>query len=181
MDKYTQRNLPFQNMPLNVISVAACLLLNLFGTAGNAHAATTTAPVEVNIVSNINLLALNGIVFGDISASSIPGTVTIGTDSSRVATGGVTINTNTSGTPASYEVSGDANATYSVTLPSSVVLTSAAGDSMIVDKFTSIPSESGQLDSGGRQIMNIGATLNVGSFQPFGAYKGVMSATVDYD
>ena len=96
----------------------------ILGAYEQGSAATTTATVEVNIVSTINLVAQNGIVFGDIAVSSISGTVTIGTDSSRVTTGGVTINTNTSGTPAFYEVSGDPNAFYSVTLPTTVTLTS---------------------------------------------------------
>lgn len=164
-----------------VISLLGIVLPSVLSGFQTADAATTTATVEVNIVSTINLVAQNGIVFGDISASEIPGTVTIGTDSSRVTAGGVTVNTNTSATPAQYEVSGDPNAFYHVTLPDSVVLTSAAGDSMVVDKFTSIPDADGQLDSAGRQNMNIGATLNVDSFQPFGAYRGTMSTTVDYD
>jgi lipopolysaccharide export system protein LptA len=161
--------------------MTACLPVSAIFCLHNAQAATTTAIVEANIVSTINLVAQNGIVFGDISSSSIPGTVTIGTDSSRVTTGGVTVNSNTSGTPATYEVSGDPNAFYHVTLPDSVVLTSAAGDSMVVNNFSSIPDAQGQLDAGGKQNMNIGATLNVGSFQPFGAYRGIMSTTVDYD
>jgi hypothetical protein len=148
---------------------------------GDVFAATTTTTVEVNIVSTIVLVAKNGIVFGDISSSSIPGTVTIDTDSSRTTTGGVTVNSNTSGTPALFEVSGDQNALYDITLPESITLSSAAGDSMIVNNFTSIPVENAQLDSSGRQNMNVGATLNVGSFQPFGAYKGIMSTTVEYN
>jgi hypothetical protein len=147
----------------------------------HAVAATITNIIEVKIVSNINFVAETGIVFGDITSSSIPGTVSIGTDASRVTTGGVTVNSNTSGTPALYEVSGDPNATYSITLPASVVLTSAAGDSMVVDRFTSIPGNNGQLDSSGLQKVNVGGTLHVDSFQPFGAYRGIMSTTVDYD
>lgn len=166
---------------LSIISIVGISMITALSSAQNVQAATATTSVEVNIVSNINLVANNGIVFGDISSSSIPGTVTIGTDSSRITTGGVTVNTNTPATPALYEVSGDPNATYSVTLPASVVLTSASGDSMVVTRFTSIPSVNGQLDSSGRQSVNIGATLNVDSFQPFGAYTGVMSTTVDYD
>ena len=165
----------------HVSTLAFIVAVLIFGTHEQGSAATTTATVEVNIVSTINLVAQYGIVFGDISVSSIPGTVTIGTDSSRVATGGVTINTNTSGTPALYKVSGDPNAFYSVTLPTTVTLTSAAGDSMVVNNFTSIPNSRGQLDAGGSQDMNIGATLNVGSFQPLGAYRGIMSTVVDYD
>ena len=145
------------------------------------HAATTTTTVEANIVSTINLVARNGIVFGDIGASSIPGTVTIDVDGSRTSTGGATINTNTSGTPATFEVSGDPNALYIVTLPTSVVITSAAGDSMTVNNFTSAPSTDAQLDSSGRQNLNVGATMNVGSFQPFGAYTGIVATTVEYN
>ena len=146
-----------------------------------AQAATTTTTVNANIVSTINLVAQNGIVFGDIGASSIPGTVSIGVDGSRTSTGGATINSNTSGTPANFEVSGDPNALYIVTLPTSIVITSAAGDSMSVDNFTSSPSANGQLDPSGRQNLNVGATMNVGSFQPFGAYQGIMATTVEYN
>jgi Domain of unknown function (DUF4402) len=181
MGKSLELTLLRRSVNVAVFSAVVALLSATFWQTGDAEAATTTTTVEVNIVSTINLVAQNGIVFGDITVSSIPGTVTIGTDSSRVITGGVTVNSNISATPALYEVSGDPNATYSVTLPVSVVLTSAAGDSMVVNNFSSMPSVNGQLDSGGRQNMNIGATLNVGSFQPFGAYKGIMSTTVDYD
>jgi hypothetical protein len=145
------------------------------------NAASTIATVEANIVSTINLAARSGIIFGDIGSSSIPGTVTIDVDGSRTSTGGATINTNTSGSPASFEVSGDPNALYFISLPTSVVLTSSAGDNIIVDNFTSAPSGIGQLDLSGRQNLNVGATMNVGSFQPFGAYRGTMTTTVEYN
>ncbi|MGD2055096.1 MAG: DUF4402 domain-containing protein, partial [Gammaproteobacteria bacterium] len=108
-------------------------------------------------------------------------TVTIDGDGSRTSTGGATINSNTSGTPATFEVAGDPNALFVITLPDSVVITSSAGDTMKVDNFTSTPSANGQLDSSGRQNMNVGARMNVGSFQPFGAYRGVMTTTVEYN
>ncbi len=164
-----------------VLLASAGLLLLAVCCLRNVQAATTTSTVEANIVSTINLVAQNGIVFGDISSSSSPGTVTIGTDGSRTATGGVTVNRNTSATPALYEVSGDPNAFYSITLPDLVVLTSAAGSNMTVSNFSSIPALNGQLDAGGRQNMNIGATLAVGSFQPFGSYSGVMATTIEYN
>ncbi|MBT8440268.1 MAG: DUF4402 domain-containing protein [Gammaproteobacteria bacterium] len=146
-----------------------------------AQAATANTTIDANIVSTLNLIAQNGIVFGDIGASSIPGRIIIDVDGSRVSTGGATINTNTSGTPANFEISGDPNALYIITLPSSVVITSAAGDSMTVDNFTSLPAANGQLDPSGRQNLNVGATMNVGSFQPFGAYRGLMTTTVEYN
>ena len=148
---------------------------------GDIHAATTSATIDANIVSTINLVAQNGIVFGDLSASSIPGSVAIDTDGSRTTTGGATLNSSTSATPARYEVTGDPNALYSITLPATVTITSSAGDKMIVDSFISLPSAGGRLDSAGRQNLSVGATLRVGSFQPFGAYTGVMATTVEYN
>lgn len=147
----------------------------------DSFAATTSTSVDANIVSTINLVAQNGIVFGDISASSIPGSVSIDVDGSRTTTGGATVNSNTSATPARYEVTGDPNALYNITLPASVVITSSAGDNMIVDNFISSPSVNGQLDSGGRQNLTVGATMRVGSFQPFGAYTGMLATTVEYN
>ena len=146
-----------------------------------ANAATTTTTVEANIVSSINIVAQNGVIFGDIAASSIAGTVSIDTSGARSATGGVTINTSTSGSPANFEVSGDPNGLYDITLPLSVVINSAAGDSMTVDNFSSSPDTNGQLDAGGTENLSVAARLNIGSFQPFGAYSGLMETTVEYN
>ncbi len=173
--------LRIQSKQAAAFATAACLSVSTIFCLHGAQAATMTATVEVNVVSTINLVAQNGIVFGDISSSSSAGAVTIGTDGSRTTSGGAAVNTNTSGTPALYEVSGDPNAFYSITLPDSIVLTSAAGDKMTVSNFNSVPAANGQLDAGGRQNMNIGATLGVGSFQPFGAYSGIMATTIEYN
>lgn len=161
--------------------LAFIMAVLVLGNQRCAQAATTTTTVDANIVSTINLVAKNGIVFGDIGASSIPGTVSIGVDGSRTSSGGATVNSNTSGTPAKFEVSGDPNALYIITLPTSIVITSSAGDSMTVDNFVSVPSANGQLDPGGRQNLDVGATMNVGSFQPFGTYQGIMATTVEYN
>ena len=168
-------------MKLSVMMLAFIMAIVVFGNQRFAQAATAATTVDANIVSTINLVAQNGIVFGDIGASSIPGTVSIGVDGSRTSTGGATVNSNTSGTPAKFEVSGDPNALYIITLPTSIVITSSAGDSMTVDNFVSAPSANSQLDPGGRQNLSIGATMNVGSFQPFGAYQGIMTTTVEYN
>lgn len=162
--------------------VFLCVLCALFlWQQTGVNAATTTTTVEANIVSSINIEALNGIAFGDISSSSTAGTVNIDTNGSRTATGGVTINTSTSGSAANFEVSGDPNGLYDIALPPSVVLTSTAGDNMTVDNFSSTPDTSGQLSTGGTQSLSIAARLNVGSFQPFGAYSGLMATTVEYN
>lgn len=151
----------------------------LFWSQDVVNAATTTTTVEANIVSTINIIAQNGIAFGDIGPSATPGTVSVDANGSRTTTGGVTITTSTAGLPAQFEVSGDPNSTYGISLPTSVVITSTAGDNMTVSNFNT--AANGQLDAGGKQNLNVVATLNVGSFQAFGAYSGVMSATVEYN
>jgi hypothetical protein len=159
------------------MAMALMLLCNL----RISKAATASATVDAYIVTTIRLVAQNGIVFGDIGASSMPGTVTVNVDGSRTSTGGATINSNTAGTPATFEVSGDPNALYVITLPTSVEITSSSGDSMTVENFFSAPSTNGQLDSSGRQKFNVGATMLVDSFQPFGAYQGTMVTMVEYN
>lgn len=163
------------------LALAVVMVLMLLCNQRFSVAATASTTVDAYIVTTIRLVAQNGIVFGDIGASSIPGTVTINVDGSRTSTGGATINSNTAGTPATFEVSGDPNALYVITLPTSVVITSSAGDSMIVQNFFSAPLTNGQLDMSGRQNFNVGATMLVGSFQPFGAYQGTMATTVEYN
>jgi hypothetical protein len=172
-----------QILILNTVTVTMLTIMAAFLLCHQrfAHSATATTTVDANIVSTINIVALNGIVFGDIGASGIPGTVTIGSDGSRTSTGGATVNSNTSGTPAKFEVSGDPNALYVITLPTSIVITSPAGDSMTIERFTSTPSADGRLDPSGRQDLFVGATMNVDSFQPFGAYQGIMATTVEYN
>jgi len=163
------------------VVLSASLMLLLAWCLPGVNAATTSTTVEVNVVSTVNLVAKNGIVFGDISSSSSAGTVSIGIDGSRTTSGGVTVNRNTSGTPALYEVSGDPDAFFSITLPDSIVLTSAAGNVMTVSNFNSIPAANGQLDASGRKNVNIGATLGVGTFQPFGSYSGILTTTIEYN
>lgn len=160
---------------------AVMLSALFFWSQDTVNAATTTTTVDANVVSTINIVAQNGIAFGDIGSSATPGTVSVDANGSRTTTGGTTITSSTAGLPAQFEVSGDPNSTYGITLPASVTITSAAGDTMTVNNFNSTIAANGQLDSGGKQNLSVVATLNVGSFQAFGAYSGAMSATVEYN
>jgi hypothetical protein len=180
MNASTTNNLLTQlRIAITLSTIMLCTLLTW--DIQNAYAATTTTTVEANIVSSINIVAKNGVVFGDISVSSIAGTVSIDTSGSRTATGGVTINTSTSGSPANFEVSGDPNGFYEINLPDSVTITSGTGDSMTVDNLNSLPDTNGVLDAGGTESLSVAARLNVGSFQAFGAYSGLMATTVEYN
>jgi len=88
---------------------------------------------------------------------------------------------------ASFYVSGDQDATYSISLPDEpVVITSTSGPkTMIVDNWMSIPSPgigTGLLQDG-FQVVYIGATLKVGTLNdnPVGLYKGSYTVTFDFN
>ena len=159
--------------------VAAGIMATLPCTS--AQAVTAVAAVNVNIISTIALSTRNGLMFGEISSGSTAGTVTITSGNARASTGGASINSSVAGSPATFDVQGVASASYTISLPASVVLADASSHTLVVDNFTSTPTPAGVLDSSGQQSLFVGATLNVGSNQAFGEYTGQMSVTVDYN
>ena len=159
----------------------ALLMAGTLGLTGPLWADSVTAPVTARIVSTVNLITLSGLQFGEISASSAPGTIVLEPGGARTSTQGATLNSAVPGGPASFEIIGTPSSTYIVSLPVSVRLTSSNGQSMEVSRFTSLPSQTGQLDGGGRQTLFVGGTLNVNANQLYGSYSGVMSVTIEYN
>jgi hypothetical protein len=88
---------------------------------------------------------------------------------------------------ASFYVSGDEDASYSISLPESpVILThTTSAKSMTVEDWTSVPAPvtgTGMLQ-GGFQVVNVGATLKVGTLHdnPVGIYTGSYTITFDFN
>ena len=125
--------------------------------------------------------------FGNIAVSATAaGTVVLGTNSTRTTGGGggVTLPA-TTGTvaAASFTVSGQAGYTYAITLPSSCTITDGSSNNMTVNGFTSTPATTGTLSSGGTDVLNVGATLNVSAAQVAGTYTNAtgVPVTVNYN
>ena len=59
--------------------------------------------------------------------------------------------------------------------------TAPSGNTLLVDRFTSLPAGNGLTDAGGQQTLSVGATLNVGNNPVVGTYSGQMAVTVDYN
>ena len=146
-----------------------------------AFAAIATATATANITNTITVRTINGIFFGDISSSAEAGTLILSAGGVRVTTGGVNVNRAIAGRPATFDIQGDPNATYSVTFPAAVIMTNGSPNSMVIDKFTSSPDTTGVIDASGQQTLYVGATLNVNSNQAFGSYSGELTVTVDYN
>lgn len=132
------------------------------------------------------------LAFGPFAASS-SGSVTVGSDGLRTATGGVTLLTAPQfgiARAASFSVSNTTPSvsTFTITLPTSATLTRIGGtETMTVDTFVSNPAAGkskgkkgfGTL-SGGSGTFTVGARLTVGSTQARGNYTGSYSVTVTY-
>jgi hypothetical protein len=87
---------------------------------------------------------------------------------------------------ASFHVTGDNDAAYSITLPSGPVLLKHTSEAktMIIEDWVSVPAAgigTGKLQDG-FQIVYVGATLRVGTLKdnPVGVYSGSYNITFDF-
>lgn len=120
--------------------------------------------------------------FGKFAAGS-GGSVLITASGARSTTGGVALLSSGPGAPARFELTGDPNTAYSVTLPANgaVSLTSSGGQSMSLSDFSVSPGATGQFSALGRGSLTVGARLNVNPQQPSGNYSGDFVLYVDYN
>jgi len=88
---------------------------------------------------------------------------------------------------ASFYVSGDVDAIYSISLPSApvVITNTRSAQTMSVENWLSTPAPgigTGVLQNG-FQVVNVGATLKVGTLKdnPVGIYKGSYTVTFDFN
>lgn len=144
-----------------------------------------TATASATIISPL-IISHNGtdLNFGNLSVQpATGGTVILSPDGTRTFGGGVTLPGSIGSVSAAvFGVSGQANHSYTVTLPANCLLTHTNNnDNMVVDHFTSSPSATngaGVLNSNGVQTLYVGATLNVAVNQTAGLYTSGTAFTV---
>jgi hypothetical protein len=144
---------------------------------------TASANAEATIVTPIGITKTVDMNFGNVAVSTALGTVVLTPASTRSKTGGVTLPTN-NGTvsAASFDVTGEGNFTYSITLPSSATTINSGLNTMTIDTWTSAPSGTGALTAGA-QTLTVGATLHVAGSQAAGTYTSAVpfDVTVNYN
>ena len=160
-----------------IAAAGALAIGSFFGSAAQAADATSSATAKVVVpitVSNTAPLA-----FGSFSAGS-GGTIMIGTDGARSKTAGVVLLNASTGAAAAFAVNGESNATYTITLPTTVQVADG-GNTMSLGSFVSNPSGTGTLSGSGAQTINVGATLTVADGQTAGNYTGSFNVSVEYN
>ena len=150
--------------------------------------ATEAADAKATIIKPISIAKTADLSFGKVVPAAA-GTVSLSTSAERGVTGGTTIMSTQTGTvtAAAFTVTGEALATYTVTLPAndSVSMNGPGGATMAVNSFTSsvATSAGAGLLTSGTQELKVGATLSVGTAaaQTAGDYTGSFNVTVAYN
>jgi hypothetical protein len=169
---------------MKVLSIAASLAL-IVGllSAGTGFAAQDSSAASADVVAAIAIDNTVPLEFGQIVPSAVIGTVALNpTTAARSPLGGVTLSNGITPTAASFNVTGSANSTYAITLPSSILLTGAGVD-LTVDTFTSDPTVAagGTLSGLGAQALKVGAKVHLGVSQAAGEYSGTFDVSVAYN
>jgi hypothetical protein len=144
-----------------------------------------TATASATIITAIQISNAADMDFGNVAVSGVAGTVILTPAGGRSTTGGVTLPVVTGTvTAAAFDVAGQANFTYSITLPAAATtIDDGGGNTMTVDTWTSNPTPTGTLDVTGNETLTVGATLNVGASQASGTYTSAtpFTVTVNYN
>ncbi len=167
------------------VNIGATVHLAAGQAAGNYSGSFTftcdgdsdSANVAITLLAPISISSSGDMDFGTMVPTGTAGTVTVTPAGARSSVDVDLLG----GSPAaaSFDVTGEGNANYSITLPSSATLTSG-GNTMTVDTFNHDAGASPTL-VGGSDTFNVGATLHVGATQVSGTYSGTFSVTVNYN
>jgi hypothetical protein len=155
----------------------------LFITGFSSSYAQSTASAEASarIVAPLQITKTADLKFGNIAAGPSAGTVDMAVNDVRSAAGGVTlIAAGNVSNAAAFDIIGYADASFTISLPASILIASGAND-MLVDNFISSLGATSVLDAQGAAALKVGATLNVDANQPVGLYTGSFDVTVAYN
>jgi len=156
------------------------LIILSFSTEAMAQA-TATFTASVTIIQPIGITNTANMNFANVDAKS-GGTVILDPDNTRISQGGVKLTDGNTVSAATFEVTGQAGYTYSITLPNSDQVLTNGTDDIIIRDFTSSLKEEGSL-ADGSQTLRVGASLDINPNQTPGNYTspGGFNITVNYN
>jgi hypothetical protein len=172
---------------INLISLI-CLL---FASAAAAEAqsgmsSTVTGHITAEVISTLSAIETSQLSFGRFSPGPQGGDLILTPQNTISVLGSVWPGSGTHNA-ASFYVTGDPGAAYSITLPASPVTIRHMGTarSMTVEDWQSVPEAApgaGMLENGS-QTVYVGATLKIGNLNdnPVGVYTGTYTITFDFN
>jgi len=169
----------------NLIGFAIGGLLALFAEQAGAQD-RATAHASATIIIPLTATEASQLNFGRFFPGNHGGTLSISPSGIVTKTSSVVADASPRN-PGSFLVSGQADATYSIALPSGPATLTSATDSntMQVSDWMTLPEpgDTGIKLAGGTQVVMVGATLKVGSLDqnPKGIYTGSYQITFAYN
>lgn len=161
----------------------AILTFAMFGFAVTANAQSdATSTSSATIVTPIAIVKDVDMNFGNVAVTKTAGSVVLSSAGGRTAVNGVTLPTKTGTVAAAkFTVTGQADYTYVVTLPTgdhTITGATVAKPTMTVNTFTSSLTNGTGTLTGGSQVITVGATLNVAANQAADVYTSGTGFTV---
>jgi len=149
-------------------------------TAGMpALAQDADAGAGANIIAPLEIERTQDLYFGTIAPSTSQNdTVAVSPDGSRNCGPALTCLT-ADHTAAAFAVYGEAEATYTISVPDQILIANGTGESMVISDVTGSKA-SGQLLSG-EDSFSVGGTLAVAARQAAGRYTGTFTVAVEYN
>jgi len=171
----------------NIFLLFCIIVILLFSNTPVANAqASVTAQAFAEIIAALSATETAQLNFGRFSPETQGGKVVLTPDGIRTAQGSVVLGGGAHNS-ASFYITGEYDATFSITLPSgpAVLTNTLNAKTMKVSDWQSYPAPGigvGKLN-GGSMTVHIGAVLNVGDMNanPVGIYAGTYSITFAYN
>lgn len=158
--------------------LAGAVVLASLTAATSAQAQSADAGAGAKIIAPLEISNVTDLYFGTIAPSTtVADTVTVLADGSRKCGPALTCLT-ANHTAAAFEVTGEADAFYTISLPKEIKIVNENGTAMRVADFSGSKSN-GQLLNG-EDSFTVGGTLDVGVRQEAGNYKGSFTVAVEY-
>jgi spore coat protein U-like protein len=169
-------------------------LLASFAAAAIApsHAANTiTATSSAKVFVPISISSAGSLAFGNIAAGTAVGTVVVTTAGTASKTGGVTLPAGGSPSAATFTITGEKGAGYTIDTTATTDLIKGT-DTMplaLITDFTGTGGATtaasnvaiGTIDAtSGDQVLHVGGILSVAASQVPGTYAGTVSVAVNY-
>jgi len=158
--------------------IAIAAIIGLGAVAANAAPVTAEAGAGAKIIAPLEIASTTDLYFGTIAPSlTEAGDVVVTPDGAKTCAAALTCLTSDH-TAAAFEVRGESDIVYTISLPGKIDITSNKGDTMFVRDFSGSKSE-GRLNKG-KDDFTVGGTLDVGVRQAAGLYTGRFVVAVEY-
>ena len=166
-----------------LLSIAAIAMIAFF--SNNAMAQSETADCGAKILTAMAITETADMHFGTMTVPSTVAEVDLAVGGTvSIASGTLTLLAQTpTAHAAAYDITGDAAATYAITLPTNgtVSITEGATPMQVIDFICSYGGLTSTLDGSGDDNFTVGATLQLADAQPAGTYTGTFDVSVAYN